>query len=352
MRAGPAGCRHVGHTMKTPGGLTRGERAPDMVLPAADGTPTRYYALAGGRPALLVLADDASGARLHALAEGLGPVADGRLSVHVVGPAALSEVDVPFPTLTDGEGRAAAAYRTGGIPTAFLLDPNLRVREALAFSDGTAVAQRVVELVDELTTDDRPPRIIVTQAPLLVVPDVLEPDRCDELMAVWEREGNAETGVESSAGGRRAQEMSGQLKRRRDHIVADPERTRDLATTIGRRVMPELSKASGVRVPGQPLRGLQDRLLRSLRSGLLPRAPRQPQPGHRPPPVRAHPQPQRRLRRRPAPLPRVRTGPVSARPGRGAAVQLLHLHEVLDVTAGRRFVLLSFLFGDEARRPG
>jgi hypothetical protein len=26
-----------------------------------------------------------------------------------------------------------------------------------------------------------------------------------------------------------------------------------------------------------------------------------------------------------------------------------HLHEVLEVTAGRRFVLLSFLFADEAR---
>jgi hypothetical protein len=28
-----------------------------------------------------------------------------------------------------------------------------------------------------------------------------------------------------------------------------------------------------------------------------------------------------------------------------------HLHEVLEVTAGRRFVLLSFLFRDEAPGP-
>jgi hypothetical protein len=36
------------------------------------------------------------------------------------------------------------------------------------------------------------------------------------------------------------------------------------------------------------------------------------------------------------------------RPGSGAALvfSCAHLHEVLDVTAGRRFVLLSFLYGE------
>jgi hypothetical protein len=57
--------------MTAAAGLGRGERAPDMVLPSRDGTPTRYYAHAGGRPALLVLADEACVAQLDALAEGL-----------------------------------------------------------------------------------------------------------------------------------------------------------------------------------------------------------------------------------------------------------------------------------------
>jgi hypothetical protein len=43
--------------MTAASGLGRGERAPDMVLASRVGTPTRYYAHAGGRPALLVLAD-------------------------------------------------------------------------------------------------------------------------------------------------------------------------------------------------------------------------------------------------------------------------------------------------------
>jgi hypothetical protein len=46
-------------------------------------------------------------------------------------------------------------------------------------------------------------------------------------------------------------------------------------------------------------------------------------------------------------------GPELYRPAPGAALlfSCSHLHEVLEVTAGRRFVLLSFLFGEEAPGP-
>ena len=98
-----------------------------MVLPSKDGTPTRYYAHAGGRPALLVFADQACVARLEALAEGLTAIGDEALTVHVVGPPALAGHDLPFPLLQDPDGRAAATYRTRGAPAAFLLDPNLRL---------------------------------------------------------------------------------------------------------------------------------------------------------------------------------------------------------------------------------
>ena len=97
-----------------------------MVLPSKDGTPTGYYAHAGGRPALLVFADQVCVVRLEALAERLTAIGDEALTVHVVGPPALAGHDLPFPLLQDPDGRAAA-YRTGGAPAAFLLDPNLRL---------------------------------------------------------------------------------------------------------------------------------------------------------------------------------------------------------------------------------
>jgi hypothetical protein len=157
-----------------------------------------------------------------------------------VGPPALAGHDLPFPLLQDADGRAVAAYRTGGAPTAFLLDPNLRVRATLPFADGARVAADVAELV----WDDRRPRVITTQAPLLVVPDVLDPEQCAELIAVWEQQGHSETGVESSTGGGRAEQRNAELKRRRDHLVGDPRRSRELAAGIGRGSCPSCPRRS------------------------------------------------------------------------------------------------------------
>jgi predicted 2-oxoglutarate/Fe(II)-dependent dioxygenase YbiX len=333
--------------MTAASGLGRGERAPDMVLASRDGTPTRYYAQAGGRPALLVFADEGCVARLDALAEGLGAVGD--LTVHVVGPAGLAGHDLAFPLLQDPDGRAAGAYRTGGAPTAFLLDPNLRVRATLPFADGARVAADVAELVAELVWDDRRPREITTQAPLLVVPDVLDPEQCAELIAVWEQEGHSETGVESATGGGRTEQLNAQLKRRRDHVVGDPQRSRELATTIGRRVMPELSKAFAYRA--SRFEGFKIACYQASDRGFFG--------AHRDnlSPATAH----RRFALtlnlndgyQGGQLRFPEYGPERYRPAAGAALlfSCSHLHEVLDVTAGRRFVLLSFLFGEEAPRP-
>ena len=76
---------------------------------------------------------------------------------------------------------------------------------------------------------------------------MLGPEQCAELIAVWEQQGHSQTGVESSTGRGRAEQHNAQLKRRRDHIVGDPRRGRELAATIGRRVLPELSKAFAYR---------------------------------------------------------------------------------------------------------
>jgi predicted 2-oxoglutarate/Fe(II)-dependent dioxygenase YbiX len=334
--------------MTAAAGLGRGERAPDMVLASRDGTPTRYYAHAGGRPALLVFADQACVARLEALAEGLTAIGDAQLTVHVVGPPALAGHDLPFPLLQDADGRAVAAYRTGGAPTAFLLDPNLRVRAALPLADGARVAADVAELVAELVWDDRRPREITIQAPLLVVPDVLEPEQCAELIAVWEQQGHSDTGVEASTGGGRAEQHNAQLKRRRDHVVQDPQRSRELAARIGRRVLPELWKAFAYRA--SRFEGFKIACYQGSDRGFFG--------AHRDnlSPATAH----RRFALtlnlndgyRGGQLRFPEYGPELYRPVPGAALlfSCSHLHEVLDVTAGRRFVLLSFLFGEEARR--
>ena len=333
--------------MTAAAGLARGERAPDMVLPAADRTPTRYYAHAGGRPALLVLVGGSSVDELRTLADALGPIAAADLTVHVVGPPELAGQAVPFPLLLDADGRAAAAYRTAGVPTAFLLDPNLRVRAALPLTEQARIAADVAELVAEFTQPQAPPREITAQAPVLLVPDVLGPEQCAELIAVWEHEGHAETGVEASAGGRRGEQLREQLKRRRDHVVQDANRVRTLTSTIGRRVMPELVKAFAYRA--NRFEGFKIACYEAAGRGFF-RAHRDNLS-----PATAHRRFALTLNLNDGyeggQLRFPEYGPELYRPAAGAALlfSCSHLHEVLDVTAGRRFVLLSFLFADDSR---
>jgi predicted 2-oxoglutarate/Fe(II)-dependent dioxygenase YbiX len=204
-------------------------------------------------------------------------------------------------------------------------------------------------LVAELVWDDRRPREISIQAPLLVVPDVLDPEQCAELIAVWEQQGHSQTGVESATGGGRTEQLDAQLKRRRDHVVGDPQRSRELATRIGRRVMPELSKAFAYRA--SRFEGFKIGCYQASDGGFF-RAHRDNLS-----PATAH----RRFALtlnlndgyQGGQLRFPEYGPELYRPAAGAALvfSCSHLHEVLDVTAGRRLVLLSFLFGEEARRP-
>ena len=328
-------------------GLERGERAPDMVLPTADGTPTRYYAHAGGRPALLVLADAECGARLDGLATGLRSLPDDALTVHVVGPESLAGAGLPYPLLQDTEGKAAAAYRTSGAPMAFLLDANLRVRLAVPFDDGGALAMTVASLLPELSWAHREPRDVALQAPVLVVPDVLAPEQCDRLIRVWEEQGNVATGVEASTDGGRAEQISAQMKRRRDHVVSDADLSRDLAQTIGRRVMPEIARAFMYRA--RRFEGFKIACYEASDRGFFSahRDNLSPSTAHRrfALTLNLNDEYQGGQLRFPE------YGPERYRPPRGAALlfSCSLLHEVLDVTENRRFVLLSFLFGDEAR---
>ena len=332
----------------TAAGLGRGERAPDMVLPDVSGTSTRYYAHAGGRPALLVFAAAESEPQVHALAAGLEGIGTDRLTVHVVAPG-HPEDGQQLPHLVDADGRAATAYRTGGMPVAYVLDANLRVRDALPFDDGRAVAAAAVELLDELTPD-RPAAQIVTQAPLLVVPDVLDAAQCAELIEVWESD-HEQTGVEATTDGRRAEQVSAQLKRRSDHIVRDADRSRALATTVGRRVMPELSKAFAYR--GTRFEGFKIACYEATDRGFFSahRDNLSPSTAHRRFALTLNLNDDYEGGQLRFP----EYGPDLYRPPPGGALlfSCSHLHEVLDVTAGRRFVLLSFVFSDPpAQAPG
>jgi len=296
--------------------------------------PARFYAHAGGRPTAVVFSADGHDPRLVDLANRLAGRADVALfCVMPNGPAG----DIGLPVWSDREGTVTAAYGvTAGELTAVVLDPNLRV---VGVALGDRLAEQVVALLDGAA--HRGPAVeVVTQAPVLLLPRVLDAEHCERLIRVWEEEGGVDTGVARASG----DVLDASYKRRRDHTVGDPQLLRELSSMVGRRVLPEVRKAFAFRATrfegfkiacydaatGGFFRPHRDNLTPStahrvfaltlnLNDGYEGGQLRFPEYGNQ-----------------------------LYRPDAGAALAFscAHLHEVLDVTAGRRFVLLSFLYGD------
>jgi len=137
--------------------LGRGERAPDFVLAGPDGRLTRFYAHAGGRPAVLLFCDAAEVDHLRHFAEALTDGADHTIALFAVqrGTPAMPPPVVPGrvrPCLVfaDPQGTVRTAYCPGApdTPRLFVLDPNLRVLASLVLQDARATAHQVRALLD------------------------------------------------------------------------------------------------------------------------------------------------------------------------------------------------------------
>lgn len=301
--------------MASPGRpLGPGQRAPDFVLHRRDGTPTRFYAIAGGRPAVLVFRG---------------------------GEVSLYHVDRPAPVevLADPEGAVSATYGVAGGAMAYVLDQNLRVLGMLELGDGELASGQVRALVDGA---------IPVLAPVLLVPNVLNEQACAWLIDLWTTQGAVTTGVEATWEGQREEVLSDAHKRRRDHTVTGPQVSGRIAGTIGRALMPELRRAfayRATRFEGFKI-GCYDAatggFFRAHRDNLSP--------------ATAHRRFALTLNLNDdysgGQLRFPEYGPHLYRPPAGGALvfSCSLLHEVLDVTDGRRFVLLSFLYGDEDPR--
>jgi predicted 2-oxoglutarate/Fe(II)-dependent dioxygenase YbiX len=329
-------------------GPQRGERATDFVLPLEpEGLQTSFYALAGGKPSLLVFLGEESSARLCKGIEQLG-------EVEVFGvrcDGAPSEA-LPFPVFQDQKRAVASAYRLGHVRRSLILvlDANLRVVGSARAADAMQADDDAWSALGPLLAETRMETESIEihrQAPVLLIPHVLDRQICDFLVQVWENQGNEETGVEQSHGETRQASVDHQNKSRRDHVVADDKLMKMLSGTIGRRVMPELQRAFAYRA--SRFEGFKIACYDAVDRGFFHahRDNLSPTTAHRKFALTinlnggydgGH-------------LRFPEFGPHLYRPEPGGAVvfSCSHLHEVTPVTDGRRFSLLSFLFsGDEA----
>lgn len=239
--------------------LTVGDRAPNFVLPAADGKFLMFYdqtkglqpvliftpgqGVPGARAALqafVAAADDFAARGLILFSVSLDTVADN---------AAL---EYPFLTWSDPEKAISSAYyKKLGIPfnasvsgdeaVAVLMDANQRVLAVQRGAD-SALASRVLQFYESQPLPEKA-EARASNAPVLLVPRVLDRDMCRSLIEQWHVAGHEEGTVGLVTAGREKDTVAHAAKKRLDHSIADPELNRILQRTIGRRIAPEVEKA-------------------------------------------------------------------------------------------------------------
>jgi hypothetical protein len=126
----------------------------------------------------------------------------------------------------------------GGVPTTLrrfwlLVDPSLHVLQFIPFGAGP---EAVINMVAALPPPDEFGGV-ARPAPILMLPNVFEPELCRELIADYEAGKPEESGVL-----RNGLVLDSSFKRRRDHTLSDPRLIRAANTRIWRRVRPEIER--------------------------------------------------------------------------------------------------------------
>ncbi len=226
----------------------------------------------------------------------------------------------------------------------FFFDPSLRVAKIYKDPEVQGHAQQVLDDARAWLLREQP-RDIVQHAPVLLVPNVLPPELCQDLMKIWERQ-NEESGFMKQVDGKTVGVTDYSHKIRRDHFLssADGAAEEKVKTFIADRVVTEIRKAFNYAVTrredfriacydaskGGYFRPHRDNttggtahrrfamslLLNDEYEGGYLRFPEYGQHRYRP------------------------------TAGGACVFSCSLLHEATDVTAGRRFVLLSFFYGE------
>ncbi|HYE00564.1 MAG TPA: 2OG-Fe(II) oxygenase [Alphaproteobacteria bacterium] len=246
-------------------GFARGDLMPAFVLPSTAAERFHFDTVAGHRIALCFIG---SGGDPRALAMAAGLCAR-REALWGAGVALflvscdpadrasgrLEAVRNGATVLWDFEAEAARRYGRarieGGTITldvgTTVLERNLRFVATVPAGSPEAHADAVAAVAAGLAAEP-PGREIARQAPVLLIPEVFDPELCRRLIAIYEADGGTVSGFMRQEGGRMIGVHDPSFKRRRDCILTEAGLLAELRGAIERRVVPEVRKAFGYRI--------------------------------------------------------------------------------------------------------
>ena len=139
--------------------------------------------------------------------------------------------------LFDEDGAVAARYDAAGTERWCLVDPALHLMAIV----GADQAGALVDRVPSLTPPERhagPEGI----APVLLTPRIFEPAFCEQLIALYRKEGGKPSGFMREVGGVTTLMTDRDHKRRSDVIIEDETLQKQAVARLNRRLLPQIQK--------------------------------------------------------------------------------------------------------------
>lgn len=241
--------------------LDRGDPAPDF-LQAANGTKPLTFNVLGGRYVLLcffgTMVDEQAKAACS-LAHDLSRNANRDLAVIAVSndPADVSERGITalfpsLPVLFDFDGSVARLY--GALPASIpdnglqpvrrlwvLADPMQRIRAVVPIHDDQGDLREIGDMIAALPPASEHAGFAMS-APVIVLPNVFEPEFCAELIALYEAHGGTESGFMVEENGVTVGRHDRAHKSRKDCMIEDEALKLRLQKRVQRRIVPEVAK--------------------------------------------------------------------------------------------------------------
>lgn len=166
---------------------------------------------------------------------------EGRIRDQVPGVRFFLDFDGSVSRLYGALPKETAAGQVQIRPIWMVVDPSLRIMKVVPFAPAGAEQGELFAYLRALP----PPELhagIEIPAPILILPNVFEPEFCRQLIEQYELNGGEESGFMREVNGKTVGMHDPNHKRRKDFIISDPELIRQTQARILRRVAPEIRK--------------------------------------------------------------------------------------------------------------
>ena len=126
--------------------------------------------------------------------------------------------------------------------TTVLISPRLQIAAEIREPDPTRHAEAVLRRLAALPSVDTMPPMLA-HAPVLMVPDLFEPEFCAMLIDGYKKNGGKESGFMREIDGKTVEVRDKSHKVRRDWTVEDQKIVQAIQTRFKRRIIPEIKKS-------------------------------------------------------------------------------------------------------------